>query len=217
MRLSKRVMKFFCLPILCAAVTMVAVSSRIFQRVKETIGTLSSALSVKFSLVIVPILLLSAFAPLPGIAGSSFAASTTHAACPLTLQRGSFGPPVKMLQTDLNNAYQRSAHVNNGYQNAAGGGVVPFSDLPFDFKPPLSQDGIFGPLTENAVKDFQESYSLVPDGIVGPLTWGALLGGCGAAAPPPSSSASAAASAGANAAGAPPSSVCYLGKIRIPC
>jgi len=35
-------------------------------------------------------------------------------------------------------------------------------------------DGIFGRLTEKAVKQFQEEYRLVVDGIVGKHTWGAL-------------------------------------------
>lgn len=35
-------------------------------------------------------------------------------------------------------------------------------------------DGIFGPLTRNAVIRFQQDNGLVPDGIVGPKTWAAI-------------------------------------------
>jgi peptidoglycan hydrolase-like protein with peptidoglycan-binding domain len=38
-------------------------------------------------------------------------------------------------------------------------------------------DGSFGPQTEAAVKEFQQSAGLTVDGIVGPLTWGALESG----------------------------------------
>jgi len=43
--------------------------------------------------------------------------------------------------------------------------------------PGLVVDGIFGPATETAVKQFQQSASLVVDGIVGPRTWAALPSG----------------------------------------
>lgn len=38
----------------------------------------------------------------------------------------------------------------------------------------LIQDGIFGPLTQEAVKEFQKTSGLIPDGIVGPKTWDKL-------------------------------------------
>ena len=41
----------------------------------------------------------------------------------------------------------------------------------------LSVDGVFGPLTETAVVQFQQGASLTPDGVVGPLTWQALPDG----------------------------------------
>jgi peptidoglycan hydrolase-like protein with peptidoglycan-binding domain len=39
----------------------------------------------------------------------------------------------------------------------------------------VSVDGIFGPLTDQAVRDFQQAKHLSVDGIVGPKTWGALV------------------------------------------
>jgi peptidoglycan hydrolase-like protein with peptidoglycan-binding domain len=36
---------------------------------------------------------------------------------------------------------------------------------------PDSVDGVFGPETEQAVKDFQQSNGLVVDGVAGPVTW----------------------------------------------
>ena len=41
----------------------------------------------------------------------------------------------------------------------------------------LVVDGVFGPLTEAAVKEFQQGAGLTVDGIVGPLTWNALPDG----------------------------------------
>jgi peptidoglycan hydrolase-like protein with peptidoglycan-binding domain len=41
----------------------------------------------------------------------------------------------------------------------------------------LVVDGVFGPATETAVKQFQSGAGLAPDGIVGPGTWHALPDG----------------------------------------
>jgi hypothetical protein len=38
----------------------------------------------------------------------------------------------------------------------------------------ISADGVYGPITERAVKRFQRRRGLVPDGVVGPITRGAL-------------------------------------------
>ncbi|MCA9334091.1 peptidoglycan-binding protein [Candidatus Saccharibacteria bacterium] len=62
-----------------------------------------------------------------------------------TLRRGSKGEDVKTLQKALN-----SKGAN------------------------LDVDGDFGPLTEGAVRRFQNQAGIKVDGIVGPQTWGAL-------------------------------------------
>ena len=39
----------------------------------------------------------------------------------------------------------------------------------------VAVDGIFGPLTDAAVRSFQSQRGLAVDGIVGPYTWGAII------------------------------------------
>ena len=38
----------------------------------------------------------------------------------------------------------------------------------------VTADGIFGPVTESRVKEWQREHNLFPDGIVGPKTWAIL-------------------------------------------
>jgi len=69
------------------------------------------------------------------------------------LRRGSRGPFVTVIQTELN-------RISRNYP------AIPRIE---------AVDGIFGPLTENAVRKFQEVFGLDPDGVVGKSTWYALV------------------------------------------
>lgn len=69
------------------------------------------------------------------------------------LRRGSSGPNVVVIQTELNRIAQNYPAIPK----------VP------------TVDGIFGSRTEASVRAFQEIFDLTPDGIVGPATWYALV------------------------------------------
>lgn len=69
------------------------------------------------------------------------------------LRRGSVGPNVVVIQTELNRISQNYPAI-----------------------PKVSAvDGIFGAATENSVTAFQEIFNLNPDGVIGPATWYALV------------------------------------------
>lgn len=71
----------------------------------------------------------------------------------LPLRRGSIGPNVVVIQTELNRISQNYPAIPK---------VSPV-------------DGIFGSRTENSVRVFQEVFNLTVDGIVGQATWYALI------------------------------------------
>jgi peptidoglycan hydrolase-like protein with peptidoglycan-binding domain len=52
-----------------------------------------------------------------------------------------------------------------------------FRNLSGDPSQGLQIDGIFGPLTDAAVRGFQQALGVSVDGIVGPITWRALVSG----------------------------------------
>lgn len=69
------------------------------------------------------------------------------------LRRGTSGPSVVVVQTELNRIAQNYPAI-----------------------PKIaSVDGIFGIQTENSLREFQKIFNLTPDGIVGPGTWYALV------------------------------------------
>ncbi len=70
---------------------------------------------------------------------------------PRVLKKGDSGDPVRILQYYLR-----------------------FVARFYDTVPTVSQDGIYGSETENAVTQFQKTFGLTPDGIVGRGTWNTL-------------------------------------------
>lgn len=71
---------------------------------------------------------------------------------PGSLQTGSSGEYVRILQYVINVIAQNNAAI-----------------------PAVSEDGIFGDATRNAVISFQQNYGLSPDGIVGEQTWNTMF------------------------------------------
>lgn len=57
---------------------------------------------------------------------------------------------------------------------ATGERVTYLQTLLGDVGEPIGADGVFGAITEMAVRDFQKLYKLSVDGVVGPKTWAAL-------------------------------------------
>ena len=78
-----------------------------------------------------------------GIAVDGVVGPVTWARLFITVRRGSTGEAVKGVQVRMN---MRQA-------------------------PAIAVDGDFGPLTEQAVREFQESQAIEGDGVVGPITW----------------------------------------------
>jgi peptidoglycan hydrolase-like protein with peptidoglycan-binding domain len=102
---------------------------------------------------------------------------------------GAFGPQteaaVKAFQASRGSAANGIVEVKKGRQGEAVKGVqeeFQFRNLSGDPSKGPQVDGIFGPITDAAVRGFQQALSLdIPlvkvDGIVGPITWQALVSG----------------------------------------
>ncbi|HET8842065.1 MAG TPA: peptidoglycan-binding domain-containing protein [Ktedonobacteraceae bacterium] len=119
-------------------------------------------------LLVLGVLFLAAmftFTALPSATPSAHAASLTPvaaaSACSKTVQRGSSGDPVPLLQRELNLTYSGTSFK---------AWVQPHAPSHF----PIAEDGLFGTQTYNALRDFQTWAHLTVDGIVGPNTWRAL-------------------------------------------
>jgi peptidoglycan hydrolase-like protein with peptidoglycan-binding domain len=55
--------------------------------------------------------------------------------------------------------------------------VINFHDQSDAEGPPVQNDGIYGPRTDDLVRGFQTAVGTTSDGIVGPITWRALVSG----------------------------------------
>jgi peptidoglycan hydrolase-like protein with peptidoglycan-binding domain len=89
-----------------------------------------------------------------GLTVDGLVGAHTWGALLVQVSAGSTGDPVRGVQEEFQ------------YRNLSG-----------DPSQGVQVDGIFGPLTDGAVRGFQNALGLVVDGIVGPLTWQALISG----------------------------------------
>ncbi|MBO0790169.1 MAG: peptidoglycan-binding protein [Ktedonobacteraceae bacterium] len=127
---------------------------------------ITTILSRKMIVALVCLLLVGGFATVAFAYTQANSASASPGVCPeKTVSYGSRDPqghngggPVRNAQLMLNAKFK-------SYE---------FFATPYQFKYPLDDDGIFGPQTYNAVRDFQKAKGLKVDGIVGPHTWYAL-------------------------------------------
>jgi murein L,D-transpeptidase YcbB/YkuD len=117
-------------------------------------------LSIAVSSVLVP-RITAAHASYPSEGGLPSSCYTYYP----VLSQGSTGAWVKLLQRTLNNRYLSHDFPNSPYN------FHPYSQA----STPLAVDGIFGPRTQAAVKDYQKKHGLTVDGKVGPHTWYALV------------------------------------------
>src|SRR5215218_5555636 len=100
-----------------------------------------------------------AFQASKGLAADGIVSPTTWAALVVQVKKGSRGDAVRGVQEEFQ-----------------------FRNLSGDPSKGPQVDGVFGPVTEAAVRGFQQALSLdIPsvkvDGVVGPVTWQALVSG----------------------------------------
>jgi peptidoglycan hydrolase-like protein with peptidoglycan-binding domain len=95
-----------------------------------------------------------AFQKAKSLAADGIAGPKTWAAIVITVKKGSTGDAVRGVQEEFQ-----------------------FRNLSGDPTQGPQIDGIFGPVTDTAVRDFQDALEIAVDGIVGPVTWRALVSG----------------------------------------